>query len=119
DVDGADDAAADGEQVRHEDARRACTRTQQLLVDLGPVTVRADGVRAAVLVHLCEQLLDLGAPAGARGARLGVDDHRLADEPRARQGYEPQQRPGRGAARNRDQVRVPQLLAVELRQSGY
>ena len=105
--------------MRYEDARRGRAGAQQLLIDLGPVTVHTHRVRPAVLVHLGKQLLDLRAPAGARGAGLGVDDHRLADEPRARQRHQSQERAGRVATRNRDQARVPEFLAVELRQSVH
>ena len=77
----------------------------QLLLDLGPCRCAADAVRTEVLVHLGEELLDLGAASRARRARLGVDHDRLDDEPGTRQRREPEQRARRVAARDRDQPR--------------
>ena len=68
-VDRLEDAAVERHQVRHERHRDA-----QLLLDLGGVPVREDAVGRQAAVHFGE-VRPLGRRlAGARDARLGVDD---------------------------------------------
>src|SRR5262249_47503302 len=107
-VDGRENAAAHGQQVRNEDDRRHAAGGVKLLFDLGAVSVAGERIRPDVLVHLGEELLHLRAAPRARRPRLGVDDHRLADEAGPRQRKETEQRPGGiatgrgGQARDRD-----------------
>src|SRR5438128_10933222 len=91
-VAGGEQAAPEGQQVGDEADGEA-----ELLADLGGVAMRSDRVRREVLQHEACVGARLRSSAGARDARLGVDD----DAPRldgVDEGREREQRGGRVAA---------------------
>ena len=82
----------------HEEGWSGGAGQGQLLLDLRSVTMGGDPVRAEVLVHLGEELFDLGGPTRARSAGLGVDDRRRGEQPGPRERGEAEESSGRVAA---------------------
>jgi hypothetical protein len=101
--------------VRDERARHVGAEHGELLVDLRRVAVLADVVGVDVLVDGDEVGLGRRAAARARHAGLRVDDD-VVDQARAGQRREREHRGRREAAGVRGDVRVAQLVAVELGQ---
>ena len=116
DVHRAEDAAAHRQEVRHEDARGAARpRARSSWSISGRCRCPPTRTGRKFSFTSAKSCSTFGAAARAGRARLGVDDDRLADEPRARERHQAEQRAGRDSSPGTATSRaLPQRLAVEL-----
>ena len=119
-VDGAEDAARDGQQVRRErDGHRPAGGGGEFLLDLRDVAMAAaDLVGPEAVRDLAEQGGHAGGASGAAGAGLGVDDQGgRVDQAAAQERRQREDHRGRVAARIGGQPGGADALAVEFGQA--
>ena len=73
-------------EVRDERDRRRRADRGQALLDLGPMSMSVEAVRAGRLGQLGEQVVGAGAASRSADARLGVDDHVTGETPQRANG---------------------------------
>src|SRR4029077_3486784 len=120
DVNGLEDAALDGEQVRreHQVARESALAGQGRLELREVAVLVARRIGAEGLGHLTEQQVPRERPAGARDTGGGIDHHLsgLVDQTASSERQQGEQRRGRIAAGVRHEVRAREMRAGDLGQ---